>query len=359
METEKTEAEKTAEQAEMLVNRLRKRFRHLSKWAKRTGAGAFRLYDRDIPEIPLLIDFYGDAVAGSLYQRPYEKDEESEERWLAAMKNAAALALSIDPRNIFIRQRKRQRGLAQYEKAGGQGFTRVISEGGLRFRVNLSDYLDTGLFLDRRVMRNMVRQEAAGKRVLNLFCYTASFSVYAAGGNAASTDSVDISNTYLDWAQENFSLNGYHAAIVSMEDFISGTYTQTHRLIRCDALSFPARALAAKKTWDIIVLDPPTFSNSKKMTAVLDLQRDHIELVSRCLALLAPGGTIWFSVNTRHFKTSAAELEAGLAARFPGLRVVDLGGETTDEDFCGKKTPHCYAIQINSLPGRTNSGILR
>jgi 23S rRNA G2069 N7-methylase RlmK/C1962 C5-methylase RlmI len=341
------EAGKTAEQARMLASRLQKRFRHLGKWARRTGAGAFRLYDRDIPEIPLVLDWYGNALSGALYKRPYEKDPAAEERWLDAMKAAAAQALGIDPRGIFLKYRERQRGLAQYEKIGGRRFVKDVAEGGLVFRVNLSDYLDTGLFLDRRLMRALVRSEAAGRRVLNLFCYTGSFSVYAAAGGAASTDSVDISNTYLEWAGDNFALNGFQAKMTRAEDvFRSGPCpapdalkAAPHRLIRADALAFLRRAAEARLRWDLIVLDPPAFSNSKKMTADLDLRRDHERLIAQCLALLSPGSKLWFSANARQLKARPAELEAALAADFPGVTVSDLGDKTIDEDFRGRKTP--------------------
>ena len=282
----------------MLENRLRKRYRHLKKWAKRTGTGAFRLYDRDIPEIPLLLDLFipdgedGAAVAGAVFRRPYEKDAAEESRWLAAMKEAVSQALAVDKKNIFIKTRERQRFLSQYEKIAARRVTRVVSEGKLKFRLNLSDYLDTGLFPDRRVMRNMVRSESADRRVLNLFSYTGSFSVYAASGAAAATDSVDLSNTYLAWAAENFSLNGFRAETLSLEHFFAGKFRLAHRLIRADVFVFLEQAAAARKVWDMIILDPPAFSNSKKMSAVLDLRRDYIELIFRCLALLAPGGTI-------------------------------------------------------------------
>lgn len=162
---------KTAAQAEMLANRLQKRYKHLGKWARRIGADAFRLYDRDIPEIPLVLDIYGDAVAGALYERPYEKDPDEEDRWLKAMTGAVSGALNIPRERIFLKQRGRQRGKAQYKRLrDNQGFHEDVREGGLRFRVNLSDYLDTGLFLNHRKTRSLVREEARGKRVLNLFC---------------------------------------------------------------------------------------------------------------------------------------------------------------------------------------------
>ena len=349
---------KTASQAQMLANRLQKRFRHLAKWAKRTGAGAFRLYDRDIPEIPLLLDYYGDiqqpqaAISGALYKRPYEKDEAEEERWLLAMKAVIADVLGIEPCRIFLKQRQRQRGAAQYEKSGEERFIVNVTEGGLCFKVNLSDYLDTGLFPDRRLLRAMVCAESAGKRVLNLFSYTCSFSVYAAAGGAASTDSVDLSNTYLGWAKENFSLNNFSAELLRQEEFFlyfHGGPRSAHKLVRTDALTFLAKAAAAALQWDLIILDPPAFSNSKKMIGSFDLRRDHIELLGRCLDLLAPGGKIILSVNTRQFKIEAAGLETKLASHANRVRVTDVGNKIIDEDFKGRKTPGTFIIEVWSF----------
>ena len=364
----------------MFANRLQKRFRHLKKWAQRAGAGAFRLYDRDIPEIPLVLDYYGDvclpqeaALSGALYKRPYEKDEDDEERWLSAMKDSAARTLGIDPERVFLKQRQRQRGTSQYEKMGEAQFTKIvsaiktadtnpindikasfisiISEGGLTFKVNLSDYLDTGLFPDKRLLRAMVRAEAAGKKVLNLFSYTGSFSVYAASGGAAETDSVDLSNTYLSWARENFSLNGFSASLLRQWDFFSrGRPNSDHKLVRADVLDFLEKAAAAKTRWDIIILDPPVFSNSKKMTGNFDLNRDITELVASCMGLLAGGGKIFLSVNTRRHAVAAAGLETELRVRLAlnadNLRVTDLSDKVIDEDFRGKKTPKAFLITL-------------
>lgn len=337
--------EKNGEQAAMLANRLRKRFRHLAKWAKRIGTDAFRLYDRDIPEIPLALDWYGGAIAGSLYKRPYEKDDAEEARWLDTMRAAAAEALSIDPADVFIKRREHQRGISQYQKIAGRRYMRQVHEGGLTFAVNLSDYLDTGLFLDRRPLRNMVREASKGKRVLNLFSYTGSFSVYAADGGAVETVSVDLSNTYLNQAQENFSLNGLAAQITRDADFFRGENPYPHRLVRSDALFFLDRSRAAKKNWDAIILDPPAFSNSKKMNGTLDLLRDYPALLSRCLTLLSGGGKIWFSANARQFRAGAAELEKSLKDQFPNIHVSDIGGKIIDEDFRGKKTPATFIIE--------------
>jgi 23S rRNA G2069 N7-methylase RlmK/C1962 C5-methylase RlmI len=337
----------TVKAAEMLANRLRKRFRHLKKWARRTGTEVFRLYDRDIPEIPLIRDWYGDAVAGALYKRPYEKDEADERRWIAAMAEAAAGALDIHPRRVFIKFRERQRGAAQYQRMGDHGVIRDVNEGGLRFRVNLSDYLDTGLFPDLRRLRALVREEAAGKRILNLFCYTASFSVYAAAGGAAEIDSVDLSNTYLAWGRDNFALNGFPGEPVSAGALLAnprrGAPLPPFRFIRADVLSFLDAAAGARRLWDLIILDPPAFSNSKKMDAALDIQRDHGGLITSALRLLAGGGKLYFSANARRFRLRPEELQT---TEFPGLRIEDMKNRLMDEDFRGKKIPACYLFQL-------------
>jgi len=339
--------DKTESQSQMLANRLQKRFCHLKKWAQRTGTGAFRLYDRDIPEIPLVLDYYGDcklpqeaAIAGALYKRPYEKNEDEEDRWLSAMKDSAALALGIDSERIFLKQRQRQRGESQYEKIGETRFTKIVGEGGLVFKVNLSDYLDTGLFPDKRLLRAMVREEAEGKRILNLFSYTGSFSVYAAAGGAVSTDSVDLSNTYLSWARENFSLNGFSASLFRQREFFSRSRPSAHSLIRADVLDFLEKAAAVKKRWDIIVLDPPAFSNSKKMTGSFDLCRDITGLLSKCLTLLATGGKIFLSVNARRQAVTQAELSSCAE----NVRVTDIGNKIVDEDFRSRKMPKAFLI---------------
>jgi 23S rRNA G2069 N7-methylase RlmK/C1962 C5-methylase RlmI len=346
----KTNDDKTAEQSQMFANRLQKRFRHLKKWAQRKNIGAFRLYDCDIPEIPLVLDFYGDvslageaAISGALYKRPYEKDEEDETQWLSAMKNAASDALGIDIERIFLKQRQKQRGDAQYEKTGDTRFEKIVGEGGLVFKVNLSDYLDTGLFPDRRLFRVMVKDKAKEKKVLNLFSYTGSFSVYAAAGGAVSTDSVDLSNTYLNWARENFSLNGFSAQILQIWDFFSNKEPQgAHNLIRADVLDFLEKAAASRNRWDIIVLDPPSFSNSKKMTNDFDLQRDFYDLTGKCIKLLAPEGKLFLSVNQKQFKISVVEMEEKLK-----LHVTDLQNKITDEDFHGKKIPQSFLISLS------------
>ncbi len=342
----------------MLENRLTKRFRHLKKWARRTGVQAFRIYDRDIPEIPLLLDLYGDAVVGALFERPYEKDEAEEILWLQAMSEGISRALSISSDRIFIKRRRRLRGRTQsanhedngedgqegpaeggqYAKLSELGVRKTVEEGELRFSVNLSDYLDTGLFLDHRLTRGLVRAESSDKTVLNLFCYTGSFSVYANAGGAASVDSVDLSNTYLDWAADNLALNGFPAQRVDGPQFSLRMKREVPNvLIRADALRFIDAALGRGDRWDLIILDPPTFSNSKKMSAVLDLKRDYLKLVRDCATLLNPGGTLWFSTNAKGFRLDYKAIEPLVAE--------DYTDKTRDEDFQRRLDRVCYRIK--------------
>jgi 23S rRNA G2069 N7-methylase RlmK/C1962 C5-methylase RlmI len=375
-----TEEEKTAYQAEMLLNRIKKRDKHLSKWAKRFETDAFRLYDRDIPEIPLVIDRYKDAVSGALFERPYEKDETEEERWLKAMADAISVALAIPEDRIFLKIRKRMyhaprmnpaensahtgqyagrgqwgqqdAGLArehlhgkagngfsrnQYERESHRNFYVDVREGDMVFRVNLSDYLDTGLFLDRRKLRGRIRAEATDKKLLNLFCYTAGFSLAAAKGGASKVDSVDMSNTYLDWAKVNFAINGLRAEIVGTEAGTAEAAASDFRLIRADALRFLDDAARARRRWDIIVLDPPTFSNSKKMVSTLDVSRDYQNLIGKCLKLVDKGGKLYFSTNARHFRLEADG--------FPAAHAQDISEQLRDEDFRGKISA-CWEIGV-------------
>lgn len=332
--------EKTSAQREMLCNRLKKRSKHLRKWARRTQTDAYRLYDKDIPEIPLLLDVYGDCVAGALYQRPYDKEIAEEERWLSLMMEAVSEALNVPRDQIFIKFREHQKGQDQYGRIEHKGITRNVHEGGLKFKVNLSDYLDTGLFLDHRKTRDFVRKEVKDKRVLNLFCYTGAFSVYAASGGAKEVDSVDMSNTYLDWAAENFALNGFQALPVQgfFQSFKKSAFADKAKtpftLIRGDALRFIEEAENRRLFWDYIILDPPTFSNSKKMLGTLDICRDYGELIHLCLKLLSSGGTLLFSTNARGFK-----LDERL---FSGVSVKDIQTQTVDEDFIGKRNRLCF-----------------
>jgi 23S rRNA G2069 N7-methylase RlmK/C1962 C5-methylase RlmI len=323
--------DKDREQAEYFRNRVLKNEKRLRRWARKEGAGAIRLYDRDIPEVPLSLDRYGWGFEASLvmalYERPYEKDEAEEDAWLELMAGSAAEALGSDPAKVHVKTRKRQRGLEQYERSDGDASAELwVEEGGLAFLINLSDYLDTGLFLDHRPTRAMVRAESAGRDVLNLFSYTGSFSVYAAAGGARSVASVDLSNTYLAWAERNLGRNGF-----------SGP---SFPLVRADVRAFLADAAREGRRWDLIVADPPTFSNSKMSEADFDVNRDWPELLSSCAAILAPGGRLYFSTNSRRLKWEAE--------RAP-LPWEDITEESLPPDFRDRKAHRCWRL---SSPAR-------
>ncbi|MBR5580589.1 MAG: class I SAM-dependent methyltransferase [Treponema sp.] len=335
--------EKTEYQAQLLQNRLTKRFQHLKKWARRSDVGCYRLYDKDIPEIPLAIDifFMQESPSASeaeaylrvyLYQRPYEKAEEEETQWLEAMIQAAAQVVGVSQDKVVAKTRMRQRGSDQYEKQETQdSITGIVQEQGHKFFVNLSNYLDTGLFMDHRPLRKLVEQEAQGKAVLNLFCYTASFSVYAAAGGASRVDSVDLSNTYLAWGEKNFSLNGL-------------TDAEKYRFTRSDVAQFLKES---HDSWDIIVLDPPTFSNSKKTKDTLDINRDWPKLVNAALQHLNPGGTLYFSTNSRQLHFDEALLQPPTKANDgAGLKVKDITTATIPEDFRNQKIHRCWKISL-------------
>jgi 23S rRNA G2069 N7-methylase RlmK/C1962 C5-methylase RlmI len=313
-------------QAEMLGNRLRKRVRHLRKWAKREGVSCYRLYERDIPEVPLVIEWYEGKVhvaefAAARDVRSAPTGEEHE-RWLDALLRMVAETLGIERSEVFVKTRERQVGSKQYQRVATDGRTSVVHEDGLEFQVNLSDYLDTGLFLDHRLTRARVRREADGKRVLNLFGYTGAFTVHAAAGGARSTTTVDLSRTYLDWARTNLELNG-----------LSGP---RHRLIRADVLRFLADPGRRDEEYDLVVVDPPTFSNSKGMQGHFDVRAHHGELLRRVIGLVSPGGVVYFSTNSRRFRLDTEAL--------PRARIEDITEATTPEDFKGKLAHRCYRL---------------
>jgi len=314
--------DKDLSQADMFGNRLEKRAKHLRKWARLRGLSCYRLFDNDIPEIPLAVDLYPGHLLLSLYERPYDKDEAREEAWLALMADTAAARLGIERTKIFTKWRKRQRGESQYEALGSKGYEITVQEDGLSFIVNLSDYLDTGLFLDHRLTRKKVRAMAPGKRVLNLFSYTGSFSVYAASGGASSVVAVDISNTYQEWAARNARLNGIAEGLIEFR--------------REDALSCLSRMAGSGERFDIIVLDPPTFSNSKKMDRDFDVNCDHPAMVKDCLKLLGPGGTLIFSTNSRRLKFDRDA--------YPGVSVTDITESSLDEDFRDRKIHRAWEL---------------
>ena len=268
-------------------NRLKKMARHYGKWARRQELDAYRIYDADLDEFPITVDRYAEQVYVSIYSRRGERwtEEEWQYRKLA-YRGAIMEVLEVGQDNVFFKLRRRQRGSDQYEKLSVAQREFTVVENGLGFIVNLTDYLDTGLFLDHRQMRLMVAKEAKDKVLLNLFSYTCAFSVYGAAAGARRVDSVDLSHTYLQWGERNLALN----------DIERGG----HRFIQADVLQWLKKR--SIPNYDVVVLDPPTFSNSKRMRGVLDTQEDHVELINRSLSLLKPGGVLYFSTNYRKFK---------------------------------------------------------
>ena len=311
----------TATQAQMFLNRVGKNYRHLKRWARQKGIECFRVYDRDIPELPFALDVYGQRAQLQEYSAPLT-DVRAQREWRSAMHAAVAQALEFPLKQVVLKQRHGQRPDAQYRRLGPRGGDFIVGEGGHRFIVNLTEYLDTGLFLDHRQTRARVQSLAAGRCFLNLFCYTGSFSVYAAAGGAKTSTSVDLSNTYLDWARRNFELNGMDAG--------------RHRLVQADARRFVRDEAAARQRYDLILLDPPSFSNSKRMQGVLDVQRDHVALIRDCVEILAAAGELLFSTNLRSFR-----LDAGALA---GLNIADISAQTVPPDFRNKKIHKCWQI---------------
>lgn len=331
--------EKRAAQSVLFANRLEKQYKHLKKWAKRTNTTCFRLYDKDIPEIPLAVDIYASGGENylhvSLYERPYDKDAHEEEIWMAAMTEAAADVLGVSPERVFAKIRKKQRGEeAQYERMDRKGSRLIVEEGTSRFLVNLSDYLDTGLFLDHRPARLLVRSRSEGKKVLNLFCYTGAFSVHAAAGGAKRVTSVDLSKTYLAWAEDNMRLNGFETRGNS----------PAYEFVQADVKAFLASASREQNRWDLIICDPPTFSNSKRTVDTLDINRDWAALCRSCLALLESGGELYFSTNSRSLGFDAS-LIGGAAAR-ESTRIEDLTALSIPEDFRNKKIHRLWRFTV-------------
>lgn len=302
---------------DMLANRVRKNARHLGKWARREGVTCWRVYDRDIPELPITVDTYDGALVINDYRH-----EAAADAWLDDA--VAAVAGALDAGEVFAKQRERlvgRRDGHQYERAGdgdAAGAWRTVREGGHAFRVNLSEYIDTGLFLDHRVTRALAAREPA-RTMLNLFGYTGSFSVYAAAAGMQTT-TVDMSKTYLAWAGENLALNG-----------LSG------ELVHADVREFLDDARRAGRRWDLVVVDPPTFSNSKRMDYTWDVQRDHAALLADVLDVVSPGGVVWFSTNRRRFTLELAPQ--------PGLAIADRTHETIPPDFRDAKIHRAYRIE--------------
>lgn len=383
---------KTAYQAELFSNRLKKKYKELRKWARKNRVSCYRLYDRDIPEIPVSVDLYEFLPGGVdttmeaarflsdqnnrlsandlsiekeikertyaviyLYERPYEKADDEEELWLNAMADSLSSVLSIDSTHVIKKMRKHQKGKAQYEKDDKEDNPQTyvpyeyVQECGQIFKINLNSYLDNGLFFDHRPLRSVVRDTCSNKSVLNLFCYTGSFSVYAAQGNAKSVESVDLSNTYLSWAKDNLIKNGF-------------SDKSKYNFTRADCMAFLQEKAVAQKaiiagtataeqkkaatTYDIIVLDPPTFSNSKNTFNVLDINKDWSQLVKDCLNILNPDGILYFSTNSERLKFDESLLPP---ATISGLKIncTDITDQTIPNDYSGSKPHRCWKFTVN------------
>lgn len=377
---EKTQ-QKLANQKTLFSNRLKRKIKELKKWARKNKISCYRIYDRDIPEIPVSLDLYeflpdhiqnkieaakytsfvaerisqndptiqGELVLNTyaviyLYERPYEKDEKEEEFWFDQIAKTAAEVLNIPFSHIVKKERKRQRGTNQYEKDEEKesiySIKGLSQECGELFNIDLTSYLDTGLFFDHRPLRSIVRESASKKSVLNLFCYTGSFSVYAAEGGAKKVESVDLSNTYLTIAKNNMDLNGFsdkNAYIYTRQDVIE--------FLKEKAVKAKAGELKEDEYYDMIILDPPTFSNSKNTYNVLDINKDWPKLCKDCLNILAPGGILYFSTNSTKLSFDKSLLPQA-TVKNKVIMITDMTESSIPKDFEGTKCHKLWELKI-------------
>lgn len=373
--------QKLDNQKTLFSNRLKRKLKELKKWARKNKISCYRIYDRDIPEIPVSLDMYeflpdhiktkveaakytaevAERIARNdptmpselvlntyavlyLYERPYEKDENEEALWFDEMAKTAAETLNIPLSHIVKKERKRQRGTSQYEKGEEKesiyAIKGITQESGELFNIDLTSYLDTGLFFDHRPLRSTVREISAKKSVLNLFCYTGSFSVYAAEGGAKRVESVDLSNTYLATAKNNMELNGFF----DKNDYI---YTRQDciEFLKEKALKAKAGELKEDEYYDIIILDPPTFSNSKNTYNVLDINKDWPQLCKDCLNILAPGGVLYFSTNSTKLSFDKSLLpQATISNKV--IMATDMTEQSIPKDFEGTKCHKLWELKI-------------
>lgn len=321
--------------AEAFRNRLAKMAKHYAKWARKAGVSCYRVYDADLPDYAVAVDVYTGAgsdagkqwVHIAEYAAPADINPDKARARLDDVLAIAPGVLGVDERDVFLKVRERQRGSNQYTRFARSRVTGTVEEGGLLFEVNLSDYLDTGIFLDHRITRGIVRDMAADTRFLNLFAYTGTATVYAAAGGASMTTTVDLSVTYTEWAARNLAANGFAPG-------------PSHELVQADVLQWLDAARTGGRAYDLIFCDPPTFSNSKRMADTWDVQRDHVFLITRIAHILAEGGTLIFSCNRRKFSLD----ESALAAA--GLVAQDITARTIPRDF--ERTPavhQCWLIR--------------
>ncbi len=315
------------------VNRLRKNRRTLGRWARREQISCYRVYDADIPEFAVAVDLYETTLGRALHMQEYAPPKSIDPALAAARLDAAtagaAEVLEVPRERVFVKVRERQRGASQYRRRadpGARGTMYEVREGPCRLLVNFTDYLDTGLFLDHRITRARLGELALGKRVLNLFAYTASASVHAGLRGASATVSVDLSRTYCGWARENLALNELAPS--------------RHEVVRADVLEFLRHAPAGD--FELAFVDPPTFSNSKSTRADLEVQRDHVKLILGTLRLLTPGGALIFSCNRRRFTLD----EDALRSARPELTIEDITRATIPKDFArNPRIHHCWILR--------------
>lgn len=325
------------EGAQMFANRVAKNRKRLSSWLRKEQIECYRLYDADMPEYAVAVDIYGRSAHVAEYRAPKDVPAEAAHRRMQEVRSALSTvlpaALEIDAADIVYKERSQQKGDGQYQKLDTRGELLRVREGQAYLLVNLRDYLDTGLFLDHRPLRLRIAQEAKGKDFLNLFCYTGVATVHAALGNARSTTSVDTSNTYLEWLCKNLAQNEFHAAVSDKSTAKSGR-DSAHEVVRADCSTWLEQC---KRSFDLILLDPPSFSNSKSREESFDVQRDHLSLVRAAMAQLRFDGTLYFSNNRRDFKLDAAVQET--------FECKDISKETLDVDFQRNRKIHrCWLI---------------
>ena len=308
-----------------LKNRIRKNYRHIRKWAKRSNTDCFRIYDRDIKEYPLAIDFYAGKFCIHYFSYDHEEDEVAADL-KTEIEEILFSIFNANPKSIYWRTHIKRKKTEQYEKTGTEEEFFIAIEYGVKFKINLIDYLDTGLFLDHRETRQLIASRSKEKSLLNLFAYTCSFSVHAALAGARYTKRVDMSNTYTDWGRDNFNLNNCSA--------------QNNEIIRADCLKFIRDEIHSGAQYDIIIIDPPTLSRSKKMDQMFDIQLDYIGLIEGALCLLSEGGTIFFSTNSRKFKFQDSFFENCL--------IKEISKKTIPLDFHNQKIHRCWEITKSS-----------
>ena len=391
---------KTEYQAQLFANRLKKKYKELRKWARKNRITCYRIYNKDIPEIPVSLDLYeflpsfvttpievakflseqNDKISQNdlqtekdiksrtfavlyLYERPYEKQYEQEEIWLNAMQKTAGEVLGIEQNHIIKKMRKHQKGSNQYEKKDAQSTNfnadfsefdfQYVQEQGQIFKINLSSYLDNGLFFDHRPLRSIIRDTSSKKSVLNLFCYTGSFSVYAAQGNASFVESVDLSNTYLDWAKQNMQNNGFsdnHKYVFTRSDcmvFLQQKAVAQKKLLASSNQNIPISDEIKKnaQTYDIIILDPPTFSNSKNTSNVLDINKDWPQLVKDALNILNPNGILYFSTNSERLKFNIEQIPQKTISGCQ-IECEDITPQTIPNDYAASKPHRCWKFSV-------------